>query len=182
MRIRSAFGSFVQCSSCKSIMVRIVHSIDQIKTQPFFDWMRVAMMSGDAFKHKICWVYECKNQSEAFRWVIAETDCFIIARAGWLDSLLQTYMPSRILLSASERRITVPSQRDTQSLSQTFTLTVPIWWNDLSNSIRAAESLPIFKKRLKHISSIFISPSILILFDLICLLFIKKTHKHLTLH
>ncbi len=75
----------------------------------------------------------------------------------YLNSLLQTYMPSRSLRSASERRITVPSQRDTKSLSQTFTLTVPTWWNDL-DSIRAAEFLPIFKKRLKHISSIFIWP------------------------
>ncbi len=74
----------------------------------------------------------------------------------YLNSLLQTYMPFRSLPSASERRITVPSQRDTKSLSQTFTLTVPIWWNDLPNSIPAAEPLPIFKKRLKHISSIFI--------------------------
>ncbi len=57
--------------------------------------------------------------------------------------------PSRSLRSASERRFIVPSQRDTKSLSQTFSLTVPIWWNDLPNSIRAAESLTIFKKRLK---------------------------------
>ncbi len=40
-------------------------------------------------------------------------------------------------------RIIVPSQRGTKSLSQTFSLTVPIRWNDLTNSIRAAESLPI---------------------------------------
>ncbi len=60
----------------------------------------------------------------------------------YLNSLLQTYMPSRSLRSASERCITVPSQRDTKSLSQTFSLTVPIWWNDLPNSIWAAESLP----------------------------------------
>ncbi len=53
----------------------------------------------------------------------------------YLNSLLQTYMPSRILRSASERRITFPSQRGTKSLSQTFALTVPIWWNDLPNSI-----------------------------------------------
>ncbi len=45
----------------------------------------------------------------------------------YLNSLLQTYMSSRSLRSASERRITVPSQRDTKSLSQTFSLTVPIW-------------------------------------------------------
>ncbi len=77
----------------------------------------------------------------------------------YLNSLLQTYIPSRSLRSASDRRITVPSQRGTKSLSQTFSLTVPTWWNDLPNSIPAAESLPIFKKRLKHISSIFIWPS-----------------------
>ncbi len=76
----------------------------------------------------------------------------------YLNSLLQTYMPSRSLRSASERRITVPSQRGTKSLSQTFSFTVPIWWNDLPNSIRAAESLPIFKKRLKtHLFHLYLT-------------------------
>ncbi len=76
----------------------------------------------------------------------------------YVNSLLQTYMPSRSLRSASERRITVPSQRATKSLSQTFSLTVPIWWNDLPNSIRAAESLPIFKKRLKtHLFHLYLT-------------------------
>ncbi len=77
----------------------------------------------------------------------------------YLNSVLQIYMPSRSLRSASERNIIVPSQRATKSLSQTFSLTVPIWWNDLHNSIRAAESLLIFKKWLKthlfHLLSIF---------------------------
>ncbi len=67
----------------------------------------------------------------------------------YLNSLLQTCMPSRSLCSASEQHITVPSQRGTKSLSLTFSLTVPIWWNDLPNSIPADESLPIFKKWLK---------------------------------
>ncbi len=67
----------------------------------------------------------------------------------YLNSLLQTYVPSRSLHSANERHITVPSQRGTKLVSQTFSLTVPIWWNDLPNSIHAAESFPIFKKRLK---------------------------------
>ncbi len=76
----------------------------------------------------------------------------------YLNSLLQTYMPSRSLRSVSERRITVPSQRGTKSLSQTFSLTVPIWWNDLPNSIRAPESLPIFKKRLKtHLFHLYLT-------------------------
>ncbi len=75
----------------------------------------------------------------------------------YLNSLLQTYMPSRSLRS-SEQNITVPSQRGTKSLSQTFSLTVPIWWNDLPNSIRAAESLSIFKKRLKtHLFHLYLT-------------------------
>ncbi len=74
----------------------------------------------------------------------------------YLNSLLQTYMPSRSLRSASEWRITVPSQRGTKSLSQTFSFTVPIWWNDLPNSIWAAESLPIFKNLLNtHILHLY---------------------------
>ncbi len=90
-------------------------------------------------------------------------------------------MPSRSLRSASEQRIIVPSQSGTKSLSQTFLLTVPIWWNDLPNSVRAAESLPIFKNRQKKkkntsLPSVFdpltLALSILILFYLICLLFI----------
>ncbi len=65
----------------------------------------------------------------------------------YLNSVLQTYVPSWGLRSANERRFI---------LSQTFSLTVPSWCNDLHISIPAAESLPIFKK---HISSIFIWPS-----------------------
>ncbi len=53
----------------------------------------------------------------------------------YLNSLLQTYVPPRSLRSAHERRFIVPSQRGTKSLSQTFSLTVPTWWNDLPNSI-----------------------------------------------
>ncbi len=69
----------------------------------------------------------------------------------YLNSLVQTYAPSRSLRSASERRLVVPSQRGTKSLSRTFTWTVPSWWNDLPISIRTAESLAIFKKHLRHI-------------------------------
>ncbi len=76
----------------------------------------------------------------------------------YLNSVLQTYVPSRSLCSASERCIIVPSQRGTKSLSLTFSLTVPTWWNDLPNSIRAAESLAIFKKRLKtHLFHLYLT-------------------------
>ncbi len=74
----------------------------------------------------------------------------------YLNSLLQMYVPSRSLRSTSEHHFIVRSQRGTKSLSQTFKLNVPSWWNDL---LRAAVSLAIFKNRLKHISSIFIWPS-----------------------
>ncbi len=67
----------------------------------------------------------------------------------YLNLLVQTYAPSRSLRSASERRLVVPSQRGTKSLSLTFSWTVPSWWNDLPISIRTAESLAIFKKHLK---------------------------------
>ncbi len=46
----------------------------------------------------------------------------------------------------------MPSQRGTKSLSWTFKLNVPSWWNDLPNSIPAAESLAIFKNQLKTYS------------------------------
>ncbi len=102
------------------------------------------------------------------------------------NPLIQTSIPSRSLRSASERCITVPSQRRTKSLIQTFSLTVPIWWNDLPNSIRAAESLPIFKKQLKHISSFFIWPSnssiLYSNFVLSNLSFYLNTHTHTHTH
>ncbi len=70
----------------------------------------------------------------------------------YLNLLVQTYAPSRSLHSASERRLVVPSQRGTKSLSRTFSWTVPSWWNDLPITIRTAESLAIFKKHLKDTS------------------------------
>ncbi len=67
----------------------------------------------------------------------------------------QTYAPSRSLRSASERRLVVPSQRGTKSLSRTFSWTVPSWWNDLPISIRTAESLAIFKKHPSQVIGVW---------------------------
>ncbi len=64
---------------------------------------------------------------------------------SYFHSLITIYIPSRSLRSASERRLVVPSQRGTKSLSRTFSLTVPGWWNDLPTPIWNAESLTIFK-------------------------------------
>ncbi len=67
----------------------------------------------------------------------------------YFHSLLQIYIPSRSLRSASERSLVVPSQRGLKSLSRTFSFTVPGWWNDLPTSIRNAGSLSIFNPQLK---------------------------------
>ncbi len=65
-------------------------------------------------------------------------------------SLLRIYIPSRSLRSASERRLVVPSQRGSISLSRTFSFTIPGCWNDPPPPpIRNAGSLSIFKQQLK---------------------------------
>ncbi len=68
---------------------------------------------------------------------------------SYLHSLLRIYIPSRSLRSASERRLVVPSQRGSKSLSRTFSFTIPGWWNNLPTPIRNAGSLSIFKQQLK---------------------------------
>ncbi len=58
-------------------------------------------------------------------------------------SIYQFINPSRSLRSASERHIIVHPKEAQNALN------VPSCWNDLPNSIRATESLAIFKNRLK---------------------------------
>ncbi len=65
---------------------------------------------------------------------------------SYFHSLLRIYIPSRSLRSASERRLVVPSQRGSKSLSRTFSFTIPGWWNNLPTPIRNAGSLSIFKQ------------------------------------
>ncbi len=54
---------------------------------------------------------------------------------SYFHSLMKIYIPSRSLRSAIERRLVVPSQRGTKSLSRTFSFTVPDWWNELPTPI-----------------------------------------------
>ncbi len=68
---------------------------------------------------------------------------------AYFHSLMTIYIPSRSLRSASERRLVVPSQRGSKSLSRTFSFTIPGWCNDLPTPIRNAGSLPTFKQQLK---------------------------------
>ncbi len=68
---------------------------------------------------------------------------------AYFHSLMTIYIPSRSLRSAIERRLVVPSQRGSKSLSRTFSFTTPCWWNDLPTPIRNAGSLSTFKQQLK---------------------------------
>ncbi len=78
----------------------------------------------------------------------------------YFHSLMTIYIPSRSLRSASERRLVVPSQRGSKSLSRTFSFTVPGWWNDLPTPIRTAGSLSIFKQQLKtHLFQLYLTSS-----------------------
>ncbi len=70
----------------------------------------------------------------------------------YFHSLLQIYIPSRNLRSASERCLVVPSQRGSKSLSRTFSFTVPGRWNDLPTPIRTAGSLQPLSNNWKLIS------------------------------
>ncbi len=64
-----------------------------------------------------------------------------IGSAPAFHSLMTICIPSRSLRSTSERRLVVPSQRSSKSLSRTFSFTTPGWWNDLPIPIRNAGSL-----------------------------------------
>ncbi len=79
---------------------------------------------------------------------------------SYFHSLLRIYIPSRSLRSASERRLVVPSQRGSKSLSRTFSFTIPGWWNNLPTPIRNAGSLSTFKQQLKtHLFRHYLTPS-----------------------
>ncbi len=79
---------------------------------------------------------------------------------AYLHSLLRIYIPSRSLRSASERRLVVPSQRGSKSLSRTFSFTVPGRWNDLPPPSGNAGSLSIFKQQLKtHLFQLYLTSS-----------------------
>ncbi len=66
-------------------------------------------------------------------------------------SLMTIYIPSRSLISASERRLVVPLQRGSKSLSRTFSFTLPGWWNDLPTPIWNAEWLAPPPKKSIHL-------------------------------
>ncbi len=74
---------------------------------------------------------------------------------AYFHSLLRIYIPSRSLRSASERRLVVPSQRGSKSLSRTFSFTVPVCWNDLPTPPPHPERwIPVNLQETTEISSL----------------------------
>ncbi|XP_030640854.1 uncharacterized protein LOC115821223, partial [Chanos chanos] len=71
---------------------------------------------------------------------------------SYLQSLITPYTTTRTLRSTTSGQLTVPSLREPGSRSsqpRLFSAIAPRWWNDLPRTVRTAESLTIFRKRLK---------------------------------
>ncbi|XP_073668112.1 uncharacterized protein [Paramisgurnus dabryanus] len=62
----------------------------------------------------------------------------------YLRLLIEPYVPSRSLRSATERRLVVPSQKGKKTLTRTFSGTVPQLWNDLPVVTRSADTVAVF--------------------------------------
>ncbi len=95
-----------------------------------------------------CTGYQWQLASSSRHWCL-HTEPTTGSAPSYFHSLLRIYIPSRSLRSASERRLVVPSQRGSKSLSRTFSFTIPGWWNNLPTPIRNAGFLSIFKQQLK---------------------------------
>ncbi len=113
----------------------------------FHSLLRIYIPSrSPAYFHSLLQIYIPSRSPAYFHSLL---QIYIPSRSpAYFHSLLRIYIPSRSLRSASERRLVVPSQRGSKSLSRTFSFTVPGRWNDLPPPIRNAGSLSIFKQQL----------------------------------
>ena len=71
---------------------------------------------------------------------------------SYLQAMVKPYTPSRSLRSATSGRLVAPPLRGSCSRSmrsRLFSVLAPQWWNELPTDVRTAESLPIFRRRLK---------------------------------
>ena len=71
---------------------------------------------------------------------------------SYLQALVKSYTPSRPLRSATSERLVAPSLRGPcgrSTRSRLFSVLAPQWWNELPTEVRTAESLAIFRRRLK---------------------------------
>ncbi|XP_062422208.1 LOW QUALITY PROTEIN: uncharacterized protein LOC134132996 [Pungitius pungitius] len=68
----------------------------------------------------------------------------------YIQDMVKPYIPTRTLRSASAKRLVPPSLREKHSTRlRLFAVLAPRWWNELSDDIRTAESLYIFRRKLK---------------------------------
>ncbi|XP_068564105.1 uncharacterized protein [Cebidichthys violaceus] len=71
---------------------------------------------------------------------------------SYLQATVKPYTPARPLRSAASGRLVAPSLRGPggrSTRSWLFSVLAPQWWNELPTDVRTAESLPIFRRRLK---------------------------------
>ena len=71
---------------------------------------------------------------------------------SYLQAMVKPYTPARPLRSATSGRLVTPSLRGPcgrSTRSRLFSVLAPRWWNELPPDVRTAESLPIFRRRLK---------------------------------
>ena len=78
----------------------------------------------------------------------------------YLQSMVSFQIPSRTLRpSTSAGRLIPPQLHGLRGHSRLFAYLAPKWWNELPPLVRTAESLPIFRKRLKtHLFSQHFNP------------------------
>ncbi len=120
-----------------------------------YKWFRMQRHDWSSTSPKEPMLHLSSSPCTGYQWQLASSSrhcCLHTERPQaqhYFHSLLRIYIPSRSLRSASERRLVVPSQRGSKSLSRTFSFTIPGWWNNLPTPIRNAGSLSIFKQQLK---------------------------------
>ncbi len=96
----------------------------------FHSLLRIYILSrSPSYFHSLLRIYIPSRSPSYFHSLLRI--CIPSRSPSYFHSLLRIYIPSRSLRSASERRLVVPSQRGSKSLSRTFSFTVPGRWNDL---------------------------------------------------
>ncbi|KAK5920741.1 hypothetical protein CgunFtcFv8_024517 [Champsocephalus gunnari] len=72
---------------------------------------------------------------------------------SYIQDMFKLYTPARALRSASAKQLAAPSLRGGPKFPSAktcgFAILAPKWWNELSIEIRIADSLHIFRRRLK---------------------------------
>ncbi|XP_068436667.1 uncharacterized protein [Clinocottus analis] len=68
----------------------------------------------------------------------------------YIQDMVKPYTPARSLRSASANQLVAPSLRTRHSTkSRLFAVLAPRWWNEIPTDIRTAESVYIFRRKLK---------------------------------